>query len=598
MLEALAHAVLPRRSKPRTGGMIVADRYQHLGELLEAALVQFKSETSHIECDRKRVRWRATYLDFHRAARPLVRWLANRGLTIDDRVAIVMGNQPRWHMAAYATFHRGGVVVPLDYKLTPDEVGALLAHAKPRVLFIEHGLWTRLSSPSYAGPSVEVPLVVVTDTPANASLTSVAGVELARFEDIADAAPESEGAPLEVARRQRGDLACIVYSSGTGGRPKGCMLTHDNYLTQYSALGERFPLTAGDRFFSILPTNHAIDFMCGFVGPLAGGATIVHQRALRPEFIRWAMKEHKVTHMAIVPLLLEAFARTLDEKLEETSTLERGALEALTALNERLTERRAVPALSQRLLKPIHDAFGGSLELLFCGGAFVDPELAERFYRLGLPVVIGYGLTEACTVATVNDLEPFRADSVGRPLPGVDVRITNPNDEGVGEVLIRGRTVMAGYLEDPELTAETLRDGWLHTGDLGVVDASRHLRLVGRVKNMIVTAGGKNVYPEDVESAFEGLDAEELVVTASGYVWGGELVDEILLVVARVEAEHHEAFVRELSARNHRLAEHKRVGGILFWNEEFPRTASMKIKRKELAEALRASSDPSQVRRV
>jgi long-chain acyl-CoA synthetase len=243
----------------------------------------------------------------------------------------------------------------------------------------------------------------------------------------------------------------------------------------------------------------------------------------------------------------------------------------------------------------VHEAFGGRLELLFAGGAFVDRARAERFHALGVPVVIGYGLTECCTVATVQDLRPFRADSVGRPVEGVEIRIHAAEADGVGEVWIRGPTLMRGYLGDPELGAETLtEDGWLRTGDLGWLDASRHLHLVGRTKNMIVTAGGKNVYPEDVEAAFEGLAGiDELCVFASGYVWPrrDRLTDEGLFAVVRGKADAT-AIAREIESRNRKLPEHKRLAAFLVVDDAFPRTASMKIKREPLAMQLRAAHEP------
>jgi long-chain acyl-CoA synthetase len=324
---------------------------------------------------------------------------------------------------------------------------------------------------------------------------------------------------------------------------------------------------------------------------LCGGATIVHQRTLRPEHVRWTMQSQRITHMAVVPLLLEAFERSIDEKLDERPPVVRGLFEALSAFNDALTARKPSHAVSKKLLAPVHEGFGGELRLLFCGGAFVDRARAERFYRLGIPVVIGYGLTEACTVVTVHDLRPFRADSVGKPLPGVEVRIAEPDAEGVGEVLVRGRTVMQGYLHDPELTAETIRDGWLHTGDLGWRDASGHLHLCGRAKNMIVTAGGKNVYPEDVESAFDGVPCEELTVVASNYVWREERPDqgELLLVVRPKKDSDREALARALRERNRSLTDYKRIAAWTIWEREMPRTASMKLKREALAEELRAA---------
>lgn len=560
--------------------MIDPARYASLGELLADALVQFKTETALIEVDRKRETKRLTYLDVKREVARVVALFAEAGVGPDDRVAVLMSNQSRWSIAAIAAFSRGAVLVPLDYKLTAPEQLALLRHCRPKALVTEHGILRRFEA-------LEVPLVLVSEAPEDARYAA----EPVRWESLADA-PSAPSLP-----RARDDVATIVYSSGTGGRPKGCMLTHDAYLEQLRALMALFPMRPGHVTFSVLPTNHAIDFMVGFVGPFSAGATVVHQRTLRPEHLRSTMQAYEVTHMALVPLLLAGFEDAIREQLDSQPRWARRLVGMLGGLNEMLTTERPRPEVSRALLGPIHDAFGGKLELLFCGGAFVDRERAELFYRLGLPVVIGYGLTEACTVATVNDLRPFRADSVGRPVLGVEVRIHEPGPDGVGGVWIRGRTLMKGYLDDPELTAETLtEDGWLKTGDLGWMDAAHHLHLVGRSKNMIVTTGGKNIYPEDIEGAFEDLPVEELVVFASGYLWPrrAQLGDEHLVAVVRprrgngVAAPSMDALLAQLWAKNQRLPDFKRVRSVLLWHEAFPRTASMKVKRDLLAEALRA----------
>ena len=184
----------------------------------------------------------------------------------------------------------------------------------------------------------------------------------------------------------------------------------------------------GDRYFSVLPTNHAIDFMVGFVGPFTCGATVVHQRTLRPEMLRFTMQRYEVTHMAVVPLLLAAFERAVRERLDELPEWQRQGIDALLAVNRALTNRRPNHGLSSRLLAPLHAGFGGKLRLMFCGGAFTDRAVAERFVQLGIPVVIGYGLTEACTVVTLNGLFPPRADSVGDVMKGVEVRMGTRTD--------------------------------------------------------------------------------------------------------------------------------------------------------------------------
>jgi long-chain acyl-CoA synthetase len=245
--------------------------------------------------------------------------------------------------------------------------------------------------------------------------------------------------------------------------------------------------------------------------------------------------------------------------------------------------------VSRRLLPQVHQAFGGQLLAVFTGGAFMEPSTSQFFYDLGIPVVNGYGLTEAGTVLTVNDLKPFRADTVGKPLPGVELRVLSPNQEGIGEIAAHSKTVMSHYLDDAELTVETIVDGWLLTGDLGRFDNREHLQLFGRKKNMIVTEGGKNIYPEDIETVFDGLPVKEYCVFAANYVWPQkELGREMLVVALRLEQNQRfdSTLLHEITSRNRRLPDFKRVGGYVIWEKDFPRTASMKIKRQALAEEM------------
>jgi long-chain acyl-CoA synthetase len=202
-------------------------------------------------------------------------------------------------------------------------------------------------------------------------------------------------------------------------------------------------------------------------------------RTLRPEFVRDAFVRYKITYVSLVPMVLKNLERGLKAKLGssvETQALPPRALDC----HQQILHRMASDVrLSRVLLRQVHKAFGGELRAMFTGGAFMEPSTLQFFYDLGLPVANGYGLTEAGTVLTLNDLKPFRADTVGKPLPGVELRVLNPDPEGIGEVAATGKTVMSHYLDDPELTAETIVDGWLLTGDLGRFDRSGHLQLFG-----------------------------------------------------------------------------------------------------------------------
>ena len=554
--------------------MLDLRQYQSLGAALRDALDRWPNETCLIEADRDRERTRLTYSDFKDIAVPLARALQDADFRPGDRAAIIMTNQSKWLISAYAIFYCGGVLVPLDYKLSAAEQLQLLAHSKAKFLVVEYHLWRAImQSPEFK--SRQVRIVLVTEAPTS---TELGGAY--RWEEF-----RRKGDPV-FAARQREDTACIVYSSGTGGRPKGCVLTHENYLEQCIALTAWYPFWPGVRYLSILPTNHAIDFMVGFIGPFVCGACVVHLRTLRPEYVRDSLVRYRITYVTLVPMILKNLEKGLRAKLDELHPIKRQLLKAIVALNKLLTRRRPHVALSRRLLPQVHKAFGGQMLALITGGAFMEPATLQFFYDFGIPVVNAYGLTEACTALTANDLKPFRADTVGKPLPGIELRILNPDDNGIGEVAARSKTVMSHYLDDPQLTAETIVDGWLLTGDLGRFDSSGHLQLFGRKKNMIVTAGGKNVYPEDIENTFDGLPVKEYCVFAANYVWAtNEPGREQLVLVLRLETGHEfrDALLAEIVARNRGLPDFKRVGGYVLWERDFPRTASMKIKRAELA---------------
>jgi len=558
--------------------MLDLSKYQSIGAALKDALEQFSNEVCLIESDREREKERLTYRDFKDRAHPFAKALQDEGFGAGARASIIMTNQSKWLISAYAVFYTGGVLVPLDYKLTPDEQWQLLKHSEASVLISEYPIWRQLSAAGGRNTTTNVRTVLVTEAPKKADL---AGAR--RWEEFKDS-----GEPTFVPRNRK-DVACIVYSSGTGGRPKGCMMTHENYLEQCVALTSLYPFSPGVRYLSILPTNHAIDFMVGFFGPFICGAAVVHLRTLRPEFVREAFSKYKITYVSLVPLVLKNLQKGLQARFEELSSGKRRIFNALVAINRALTKNRPRLGLSRRLLKQVHDPFGGELRTIIVGGAFTEPQTLQFFYDLGIPVANGYGLTEAGTAITVNDLKPFRADTVGKPLPGMEIRIVNASADGIGEVAVRSKTIMSGYLNEPELTAEAIQDGWLMTGDLGRFDAAGHLQLFGRKKNMIVTEEGKNIYPEDIEAVFESLPVKEFCVFAANYIWPQRsMVGEQLLLALHLEPgqTYTEDLRRDISAHNSKLLNYKRIHGVVLCDEDFPRTASLKIKRNALAEQI------------
>ena len=566
--------------------MLDLNQYTCLGAALRDALDRFSKETCLIEADRDREKSRLTYSDFKDLALPLTRALQDADFDPGDRAAVIMTNQSKWLVSAYAIFHCGGVLVPLDFKLTAAEHLALLAHSKAKVLIVEYFLWRAImQAPGYQ--TIQTKLVLVIEAPMGSDLGG--GF---RWEDF-----KRRGAP-DFVERKRDDTACIVYSSGTGGRAKGCVLTHENYLEQCKAISGIFEFGPGTRYLSVLPTNHAIDFVVGFIRPFVSGACVVHLRTLRPEFVRDAFVRYRITHVFLVPLVLKNLERGMKANFAALPPLKRFLLDRMIALNKQLTRRRPNVTLSRRLLPQVHKAFGGSLIAMGVGGAYMEPATLQFFYDLGIPITNGYGLTESTVCLTLNDFKPFRADTVGKSLPGVEIRLLSPDAEGIGEVAARGKTIMSQYLGDPELTLETIVDGWLITGDLGRFESHGHLQLFGRKKNMIVTEGGKNIYPEDIEKAFESLPVKEFCVFAANYLWPKKsLGKEMLVLVLRLEANQTAdgVLLDDIAARNRSLPAFKRVNGYVISEKDFPRTASMKIIRPALGKETAASKKRSDI---
>src|SRR3984957_7783580 len=411
--------------------MLDLAKYSSISGALRDALDQFANEICLIESDRDREKERLTYRDFKDRALPIASALQQAGLEANDRAANIMTNQSKWLISAYAIFFCGGILVPLDYKLTPDEQWQLLMHSGASVLITEYPIWRQLAASSGRATATKMKLVYVTEAPASADLDGTH-----QWEETQTKTQE----PV-FALRKRSDLATIVYSSGTGGRPKGCMMKHDNYLEQCVALTSLYPFAPGYRYLSILPTNHAIDFMVGFFGPFICGAAVVHLRTLRPEFVREAFTKYKIPYASLVPVVLKNLQKGLQARFDALTAGKRRIFDAFVGVNKALTKSHPRLGVSRMLLNQVHAAFGGELRAIIVGGAFTEPQTLQFFYDLGIPVANGYGLTEAGTAITVNDLKPFRADTVGKALPGMHVRIVDPSADGVGEVYVRSKTV-------------------------------------------------------------------------------------------------------------------------------------------------------------
>ena len=502
--------------------------------------------------------------------------LQKKGLAAGERVAVIGRNSPEWIFSYLGILWGGGVVVPLDARATPTEWGHLLRHSECRFLF--------------ASSEVNEDLLHMPENiPSLQEIFSFRGEE-------PSPGPGAEPPPKHVrpTPRTRDDLAVILYTSGTMGLPKGVMLTHGNLLANIEQCSKILDLCERDRFFSVLPLHHSYEATCGFLAPMTGGASVTFARSLKSKELLEDLNDTRPTCFLVVPLLLEKLYQGFLRNLRKAFPLRRGlfcGLKILARVFDPITGR----GLSKRLFLSVRKAMGlDQLRYLVSGGAALSPVVAREYEQMGFPVFQGYGLSETSPVLSVNLKGPHRNDSVGLPLPGVEVKIADPDSDGIGEIVVRGPNVMKSYYRNDEATREVLRDGWLHTGDIGKMDPEGCLYVKGRKKSLIVTKAGKNVIPEEIEERLlESPFVKEALVLARihprtkteeihAIIFPDfEALDEMGLARGGVfdEKDVRRMIEDHIRKVNGVLAEHKRVRHFSIRGEEFPKTTTQKIKR-------------------
>jgi len=555
--------------------------------------------------------------------------LASWGLEPGDRCALLGSSSPEWVMAYLGILTANGIAVPIDKELKPGEVRHILRNSGARILFTEAAFLEPLSETLEELPELE--LVVLLNAPprsepriplqVDAALTSLADEwhrlardygmsedDVARFETLAEGVlglliPPTESTPtakpdgmlprlaafrgrpaartrvepLEAllsdeappsAQRLATDAAVILYTSGTTGRSKGAMLSHANITSNLAAATAVFGLDTSMTTLSFLPINHVFEQVCGILLPLSLGGTISFAESLKR--LGDNLNEVKPNFLLGVPAVFRLLHDRLAKKIEGQP------------LSRMLY---ALPPTRGLVTRKIRAALGGR-PVFVSGGAALDPAVSKGLSEMGVVVYQGYGITETSPIISAESPRLCRLGSVGLPIPEVQVKIHQPNDDGVGEIWVKGPNVMLGYYNNPEATAEVLSEGWYHTGDLGRLDADGVLSICGRVKNLIVTANGKNVYPEEVEN--ELLNSPFI---AEIMVYGhkvSETVEEVHAMIypdpTALEAHLSERDIEDLIRREvleygRNLADYKRVRRFTLRNEEFPKTTTRKIKR-------------------
>ncbi len=372
------------------------------------------------------------------------------------------------------------------------------------------------------------------------------------------------------------DVASLIFTSGTTGQPKGVMLTHRNFASLVPKLAGSFDFGIGDGLLSVLPLHHTFEFSAGLLMPLSRGAEITYLDELTTDRLGDVFETGRITAMIGVPALWSLLHRKITQEFAAKPALVEQALRGLMSAHGELRNRRNVN-LGKLLFWPIHRRFGGRIKFLVSGGAALPDEVHQAFHALGFDLSEGYGLTEASPVLTVATAGNRRIPgTVGKALPGIEIRIHQPDPDGVGEVWARGPNVMAGYFGDREATEAALVDGWLRTGDVGQLDDEGRLTLLGRAKDVIIDASGKNVYPDELEDLYGAHPhVKELSIVGLPDEGGAERVACLCVPdpkdrpreEVRAELEEH---VRTVSAD---LPFYRRVKVLRFWDGELPRPA-------------------------
>jgi long-chain acyl-CoA synthetase len=550
--------------------------YRDLLELFETTTKRHSTRVAmRIERDGRKEQY--TYADLRELATRAAAYFASRGIKSGDRVMLFSHNAPEWGMTYFGVLKTGATCIPVDPESSTDEVVNFARAGEASGIVISAKLKEEHS-----------------DLPEKLKLAALEAIKLWTFDEVfemPDEKTEKDRIALLPQRVTAQTVASLIFTSGTTGRPKGVLLSHRNLTSMVSMLSSVFDMDTSDGVLSVLPLHHTFEFSTGFLTPLSRGAQITYLPELSSDHLAKAIKNGHVTGMVGVPALWELLHRRIKNRLHERGKWIGETADLMMKFNAWVRDNTPLN-LGQAFFYPIHEGLGGRIRYFISGGSALNDKVQRDFQGLGFTILEGYGLTEASPVLTVTRPENrMLAGTVGKSLPGVEVRISEPDASGVGEVIARGPNVMLGYFGNEEATREALVDRWLYTGDLGRIDDEGNLYLVGRSKDIIVDTNGKNVYPDEVEEVYQDSPyIKELSVIGLADGIGEKVAcivvpneeHDIALTRADVRQKIEEHF-REVSAT---LPYYKRVKLLHFTDEELPRTATRKVKRSEALKIL------------
>jgi len=518
-----------------------------------------------------------TYRDFLERVWHISEMLASLGVKPGDHVALYRENSPEWPEVYFGIVGLGAIAVPLDAKLQEQEISHILRDSESKILFAGIHNYNIVREAEDHLPALKT--IILFDghdvVPVKESKK--------RYEDYLTflKAQTQKAMSAERAYDKHDptptDLASLIYTSGTTGRPKGAMLSHLNFTSNVASILQSIGVNETDNFMLILPLHHAFAFTTNLLLPLGAKAEISLVENLRT--IRENMADAHPTVLIAVPLLLEKMYLKIQAGLKK-----KWSARILMSMG-----------LSKIVGKKITARLGGKLRIVVSGAAPIDPDILRGWAKLGITVIEGYGLTETSPVNTFNPVAKPKPGTIGLPIPGVDIKIIEPNAEGIGEIAVKGPNVMVGYYKNPKATEEIMDGEWLLTGDLGVTDEEGYITISGRKKSLIINREGKNIYPEEVENQL-CKSAYILEALTLGYrppeEKAGERVGAIIVpnqeAIGEYAARHKkkmrdadiEALIqKEVKQQCEELSAYKRPRRIQIQYEEFEKTATQKIKR-------------------
>ena len=494
----------------------------------------------------------------------------------DKRIAVIGENRYEWAISYLAVINGVGVAVPLDKQLPGNEILNCLHRSEAKCIIYSSKLKEKIDSiKNQTDASILIDMDIEEDENGVYSLKKL----LERGRELLDQG-NKEYLNAEIDNHK---MAELLFTSGTTSESKAVMLSHRNICFNIENQCKMLEIVPEDIFLSVLPIHHAYECTCGFLTPLYRGACVAYCEGLR--HIAENMKEAHASVILSVPVMFEMIYGKLWEAIRKQGKekLVKRMIKVTNFLDKLHIH------IKRKVFKQIHEQLGGNVKVLIAGAAAINPEVAQGFRDLGILAVQGYGLSECAPIAALNRDVDYKDDAAGLPLVGTEIKIINPNDEGVGEIATKGEHVMLGYYKNEEATKEAIQDGWLHTGDLGYIDSDGFVHITGRKKNVIITKNGKNVYPEEIEKLLSDSPfIKESLVYGKRNGDNITITAQILLDKDYIEQTYGKSITEEKIKKlvwedvkriNQKLVIYKHIKAIEIREKEFEKTTTLKIKR-------------------